>query len=83
MACAHFPSWSQPKEWTIKEVYLAKSAHSLLFMHNSTLNKLSTMTQMAFSVDLLLLYFFRVLEMLKSEASTIFSKDNFKVKMWI
>lgn len=39
MACAHFPSWSQPKEWTVKEVYLAKPAHSLLFMHNSTFNK--------------------------------------------
>lgn len=40
------------------------------------------MTQMALSLDLLL-YFFSVLEMLKSEASTAFSKDNFKVKMWI
>lgn len=41
------------------------------------------MTQMALSLDLLLLYFFSVLEMLKSEASTTFNKDNFKGKMWI
>ena len=54
MACAHFSPWSQPKEWTFKETYLAKPAHSLLFMHNSTLNEHSpTMTQTAFSLDVL------------------------------
>lgn len=78
MACAHFPSWSQLKEWTVKEVYLAKPAYSLLFMHNSIFNKLSYHDPDGFLPGSALLYFFRVLEMVKSEASAAISKGILK-----
>lgn len=43
-----------PKNEPLKKMYLAKPAHSLSFMHNSTLNEhFPTKTQMAFSLDIL------------------------------